>query len=99
MSAQNTFVDRRAFLATGVAAAGLTSLPGAAAQAADADESRIVTPPAGKKILLSCKLGMISKKSGDRELTLVERLKMAGEAGFDGVDFDEAGQFYRAAGA
>ena len=43
--------------------------------------------------MLSCKLGMISKKSNDRELSLVERLTMAKDAGFDGVDFDEAGSF------
>jgi hexulose-6-phosphate isomerase len=36
---------------------------------------------------------MIAKKAGDRDLTLVERLKMAAEAGLDGVDFDEAGRF------
>jgi L-ribulose-5-phosphate 3-epimerase len=53
-----------------------------------------VVPPEGKRILLSCKLGMIAKKGSDgKELTLVERLKMAGDAGFDGVDFDEAGSF------
>jgi hexulose-6-phosphate isomerase len=36
---------------------------------------------------------MIAKKEGDKELSLVERLKLAAAAGFDGVDFDEAGNF------
>ena len=94
MSERKSFVGRRTFMATGLAAAGFTSLSSNAALiAADQDDSGIVTPPTGKKILLSCKLGMIANKSGRRTLTLVERLQMASEAGFDGVDFDEAGQF------
>ena len=36
---------------------------------------------------------MIAKKVDGKDLTLVERLKLAAEAGFDGVDFDEAGSF------
>ena len=52
-----------------------------------------VTPPAGKRILLSCKLGMIATEAEGKKLSLAERLKMAGQAGFDGVDFDEAGNF------
>ena len=59
----------------------------------DEDASPTIRPASSRKILLSCKLGMIAKKDGDRELTLVERLKMASSAGFDGVDFDEAGSF------
>ena len=53
----------------------------------------IVTPPAGKRVLLSCKLGMIAKEAGGKKLSLVERLRLAGDAGFDGVDFDEAGDY------
>jgi len=52
-----------------------------------------VTPPAGKRILLATKLSMIAKESGGRKLSVTERLKLAGAAGFDGVDFDEAGSF------
>lgn len=52
-----------------------------------------VLPPVGKPILISCKLTMITKKVDGRDLSLVERLKLAGQAGFDGVDFDEAGAF------
>jgi hexulose-6-phosphate isomerase len=37
---------------------------------------------------------MIAKKGDDgKDLTTVDRLKLAGAAGFDGVDFDEAGSF------
>ena len=46
-----------------------------------------------RNILLSCKLGMIAKEVDGKKLSLVERLNLAGEAGFDGVDFDEAGNF------
>ena len=35
---------------------------------------------------------MIPKKLNGKELSLVERLSMAGDAGFDGVDFDQAGE-------
>ena len=61
--------------------------------AAQAGASPAVTPPAGKRILLSCKLGMIAKEVEGKKLTIAERLRMAGDAGFDGVDFDEAGSF------
>jgi hexulose-6-phosphate isomerase len=87
-----SFLTRRSFLASGALAAG------AATQATAQDipqpkAAPIILPPAGKRILLSCKLGMIAKKEGDKELSIVERLKLAQAAGFDGVDFDEAGSF------
>ena len=86
---------RRHFLGTATAAmAGVTALhgglPAAAAQSA---ASAIVRPPAGKSILLATKLSMITKEADGRPLSLVARLRMAAEAGFDGVDFDEAGRF------
>jgi L-ribulose-5-phosphate 3-epimerase len=84
-------VARRSFLTAGAVAAAAT-LPAAFARADD-KPAPIVVPPEGKRILLSCKLGMIAKQVDGKELTLVERLKLAGEAGFDGVDFDEAGSF------
>lgn len=52
---------------------------------------RIVRPPEGKQILLSVKLGMIAKEVDGKPLTLAQRLSLAGEAGLDGVDFDQAG--------
>jgi hexulose-6-phosphate isomerase len=84
--------SRRRFLAAGAAAAA--ALAASAPAQSEAALAKVILPaPSGRRILLSCKLGMIAKKSGDRELTIVERLKMAAEAGFDGVDFDEAGNF------
>src|SRR5688572_27060738 len=74
-------------------AASLAALPLMAAEATTAPSAGLVLPPAGRRILLSCKLGMIAKETGGRKLTIVERLKMAADAGFDGVDFDEAGNF------
>ncbi|MEM7384922.1 MAG: sugar phosphate isomerase/epimerase family protein [Verrucomicrobiota bacterium] len=87
--------SRRRFLAGSTALATMPALATTATAQSDATTAPgLVTPPeTGKKILLSCKLGMITKKDGDRELTVTERLKLAGEAGFDGVDFDEAGKF------
>lgn len=82
--------NRRSFLAAGAVAAAAIS-----EQAVQARETPvpIIEPPTGKRILLSCKLGMIAKKVDGKDLTLTERLKLAREAGFDGVDFDQAGEF------
>ena len=77
---------------TGVAALSVANFTTSAAEA-KAGASSIIRPPEGKRILLSCKLGMIAKEVEKKKLSLVERLKMATEAGFDGVDFDEAGSF------
>lgn len=92
--------SRRRFLSTGTALAGAAAAAalgstsaGAADESSKVAESTIVRPPEGKRILLSCKLGMIATKEGGRELTLAERLGLAAEAGFDGVDFDRAGEF------
>ena len=93
-SNKSASVPRRRFLAAGAASvAGVAALNISSAEAAPAEESAIVLPPEGKRILLSCKLGMLPKKLKDKELSLVERLRMAGEAGFDGVDFDQAGEW------
>jgi hexulose-6-phosphate isomerase len=62
-------------------------------QAADTESRRIITPPAGKRILLSCKLSMIAREVDGKKLSATERLRLAGEAGFDGVDFDQAGEY------
>lgn len=90
-------LSRRRLLSSAPAAVALAAAGEAAAPLHAADPSpapavdALVEPPAGKRILLSCKLGMIAGESGGRALTLVERLKMAAEAGFDGVDLDQAG--------
>lgn len=83
-------ITRRSFLAAGAVAAAAASGQSTQAQEKGAP---IIVPPSGKRILLSCKLGMIAKKVDGKDLTLTERLKLAGQAGFDGVDFDEAGSF------
>lgn len=83
-------INRRSFLAAGAVAAAAVPVGSVQAQEKAAP---IIVPPVGKRILLSCKLGMIAKKVEGKDLTLTERLKLAGAAGFDGVDFDEAGSF------
>lgn len=93
-------MERRSFLGAGAAAAATAAYLNASNSLAspvrttEADtKSTTVVPPTGKRILISCKLGMISNESNGRKLSLVERLKLADQAGFDGVDFDEAGNF------
>ena len=87
-------LHRRHFLAAGAATvAGVAVTTGRAAEANPGEESSVVRPPEGKRLLLSCKLGMIPKELDGKKLSLVERLEMAAEAGFDGVDFDQAGQW------
>lgn len=86
-------LDRRSFLGLGAGAVAAGVGVVGTAGAAPADASKTVTPPQGKKILLSCKLGMIPKEIEGKQLNIVQRLQLAGEAGFDGVDFDQAGEF------
>jgi len=90
---RNSSLGRRDFLAAGAGAVAVGLSATRAARAAEGGAARIVTPPAGKRILLSCKLGMLPKKLEGKELSVVERLRMAAQAGFDGVDFDQAGEF------
>jgi L-ribulose-5-phosphate 3-epimerase len=84
-------LTRRGFL--GACSFGAAALGAASARAADSEPSRIVSPPPGKRILLSCKLGMIAREVDGKKLSLVEQLRLAAEAGFDGVDFDQAGEY------
>jgi len=95
MNTRSHPTSRRGFLTSTLAGAGtLAAVPLTASHARSAtqDAERIVLPPAGKRLLLSCKLTMIQAEAAGRKLSLVERLRMAAEAGFDGVDLDEAGQ-------
>ncbi|XZE17648.1 sugar phosphate isomerase/epimerase family protein [Pirellulaceae bacterium SH449] len=96
---QREKLDRRTFAVSGAALAAFAmtgpnrsdaATLGSMATAAD---SLPQLPTEGKRVLLSCKLTMIAKESQGKKLSLVERLQMAKAAGFDGVDFDEAGQF------
>lgn len=94
MNEQLSHLNRRGFLAASaasVAAAAVQSAP--LARGAESDRAPIIRPPQGKRLLLACKLGMIAAESGGRKLSVVERLRMAAEAGFDGVDFDQAGDY------
>lgn len=95
MKTPSQSLTRRHFLGTAsvslAAAAALT--PAGSALAAEPAASAIIRPPVGKRILLSCKLGMIPKEIEGKKLSIVERLKLAAAAGFDGVDFDQAGEF------
>jgi L-ribulose-5-phosphate 3-epimerase len=86
-------LSRRRVLALGAGSAVLGLRRVGDAHTADTAEPSIVTPPAGKRILLSCKLGMIPKEIEGKALSATDRLRLAGEAGFDGVDFDQAGEF------
>jgi hexulose-6-phosphate isomerase len=90
---QNLSLGRRQFLAVGAGSVAAAVGGEGMAPAENAAASRVVTPPAGKRILLACKLGMLPKKLEGKELSLAERLRLAGQAGFDGVDFDQAGDF------
>lgn len=93
MNQTRSSLSRRRVLAMG--AGSMAAVMGAAgvAPAAEAGASAIVTPPTGKRILLSCKLGMIPKELDGKALSIVDRLQLAAEAGFDGVDFDQAGEW------
>ena len=86
-------LSRRALLAAGVATVATGSLLRAAEPAAAPEIEALVEPLSGKRLLLSCKLGMIPGEANGAKLALAERLRMAGEAGFDGVDFDQAGEY------
>lgn len=70
-------VSRRTVLA------GSTGVFGGALAARSQETPR---PPEGRGILLSCKLSMVSRKIGELEA----RFAAAKEAGFDGIDVDEA---------
>lgn len=88
-------LDRRHFLAAGAATlAGTGALAVATQQPVESavtQPSPVIVPPAGKRYLLSCKLGMVAKELNGKALSLTERLTLAKDAGFDGIDLDEAG--------
>ena len=89
----NSSLDRRTFLAVGAGSVAAAVSGTDTVHAGSAGVPPIVTPPAGKRILLACKLGMLPKELEGKKLSVVERLRLAGAAGFDGVDFDQAGDF------
>ena len=93
MSSEGSSLSRRSVLAMGAGLTAVAAGRASAARNAETGESHIVTPPDRKRILLSCKLGMIPKELNGKALSAADRLSLAGEAGFDGVDFDQAGEF------
>jgi len=86
-------LSRRGFLATAAVPALAVSTAPALAQASQDSVPKVVAPPEGKRLLLSCKLGMIAAESGGKKLSLADRLSMAAEAGLDGVDLDQAADY------
>jgi hexulose-6-phosphate isomerase len=77
-----------------VAAAGLATVQATSSSVAAQSTTDAIIRPPEKPLLLACKLGMIANKdAAGTPLSLVQRLRMAAQAGFDGVDFDEAGSF------
>ncbi len=88
---RNLSLGRREFLAVG--AGSVAAVVGGTGYAEETAAQKVVTPPAGKRLLLACKLGMIAKEVDGKKLSVVDRLRLAGQAGFDGVDFDQAGEY------
>jgi hexulose-6-phosphate isomerase len=84
---------RRHFLTIGAGSVAALASGAGVLQAAGNSPPSIVSPPPGKRLLLACKLSMIPKEIEGRKLSGAERLRLAGEAGFDGVDFDQAGEY------
>lgn len=82
--------SRRNFLAAAAVSATAVTVPAVGSAQETPAASPVVLPASKRRILLSCKLGMITRKEGDKSLSLAERLKLAKDAGFDGVDLDEA---------
>ena len=93
MGKETLSLSRRSVLAMGAGSAAVTLSRAGGVYASETSESGIVTPPSDKRILLSCKLGMIPKELDGKKLSATDRLRLAGEAGFDGVDFDQAGEY------
>ncbi|MCH2115610.1 MAG: sugar phosphate isomerase/epimerase [Pirellulales bacterium] len=94
MKGKHQVVNRRRFVSAGAAALAAQPLACCSTTKADqTDLAPIIMPPEGKRLLLSCKLTMIAKEVDGRKLSLAERLGLAAEAGFDGVDLDDAGPY------
>ncbi|MGA1236827.1 MAG: sugar phosphate isomerase/epimerase family protein [Limisphaerales bacterium] len=89
MNPDSMSLSRRHFLGLGATAAALP----VAALADDTPSTQPVHPRSHNRILISPKLGMLPEELNGKKLSLTERLALAGEAGFDGVDFDQAGGF------
>jgi hexulose-6-phosphate isomerase len=84
----NSHLSRRNLLAAGVASVAAL---GASTMAEAAPP--IILPPKKRSLLLGVKLTMITKEENGKKLSLTDRLKLAGQAGFDGVDLDDAAPY------
>ena len=94
MDNTHSSVNRRRFLAAGTASvAGSMAMAAGTGSAPAAASEKVVRPPAGRRILISTKLSMVPDKDGEKTLPLADRLAIAGKAGFDGVDLDQAGLY------
>jgi hexulose-6-phosphate isomerase len=90
---KDTSLNRRHFLAAGSATVAGSLVAGTGTANAGTSGS-VVRPPTDHRILLSCKLGMIpGLEDGKKTMPLADRLKIAAQAGFDGVDLDQAGHY------
>ena len=86
---RNLAPTRRSFLAAGAATVALPAV----ARAQSADSAVVVTPPDTHRILISPKLSMVPAELKGKKLSLAERFELVAEAGFDGVDLDQAGLY------
>jgi L-ribulose-5-phosphate 3-epimerase len=94
MTERHPSLKRRRFLAAGTASvAGSLAAVAGTGSAQAGEGSAVVTPPRGKRILLASKLGMIADEANGKPIPLADRLKVAAQAGFDGVDLDQAGRY------
>ncbi len=93
MNDRQPSLNRRHFLAAGTASVAGSFAAVATTSSAHDGGGTFVSPPAGKRILVSVKLGMIPDEADGKPIPLADRLKMAAKAGFDGVDLDQAGRY------
>lgn len=86
-------VTRRGALLGITSGIALPWIAGTTLRSEETANEDLARPRTDRRILLSCKLGMIPRDFEGRQLTLADRLRMAAAAGFDGVDLDQAGEF------
>ncbi len=88
-------MNRRSFLHASALSLPVAAATSAQAQtpAAEAKPDAVALPKRNRPVLLSCKLSMVSNGEDGKKYSINDRLSMVAEAGFDGIDFDEAGGF------
>jgi hexulose-6-phosphate isomerase len=94
MNDRHPSLNRRRFLAAGTASvAGSFAAAASPGSVHAGEKAPIVSPPEGRRILVSVKLGMVPDEADGKPIPLADRLKIAAKAGFDGVDLDQAGRY------